>query len=328
MKILGIGNALVDVIVPLDNDNLLEKLQLPRGSMQLIFDDRLPEVEAAVANLDLELASGGSAANTTHGLAALGLETAFIGSISRDSYGNFFEKDLIAKGILPKLRYSETPTGRAHAFVSADSERTFGTYLGAALELGPEHLSPEMFGGYDWLYVEGYLVQNHALIEIAVKVAKDAGLKIALDLASYNVVEDNKEFLIDLLKNYVDLVFANEEESKAISDKEPEEALRLLSDWCEDAVVKVGKDGSLILSDGDILKVDSVQAKPIDTSGAGDLYAAGYLYGKSKGLSAYKCGQIGSVLSGKVIEFFGPKLPLSAWADVLAKVKQIEEYGE
>lgn len=326
MKILGIGNALVDVIVPLENDNLLEKLQLPRGSMQLIFDDRLPEIEAAVANLDLELASGGSAANTTHGLAALGLETAFIGSISRDSYGNFFEKDLIEKGILPKLRYSETPTGRAHAFVSADSERTFGTYLGAALELGPEHLSPEMFEGYDWLYIEGYLVQNHALIETAVRMAKDAGLKIALDLASYNVVEDNKEFLIGLLKNYVDLVFANEEESKAISGKEPEEALRILSAWCEEALVKIGKDGSLLLSDGEVLKVEPVQAKPIDTSGAGDLYAAGYLYGKSKGLSAYRCGQIGSVLSGKVIEFLGPKLPLSAWADVLAKIKQIEGY--
>ncbi len=328
MKILGIGNALVDVIVTLENDNLLEKLQLPRGSMQLIFDDRLPEVEAAIANLDLELASGGSAANTTHGLAALGMETAFIGSISRDRYGNFFEKDLVDKGIQPKLRYSDTPTGRAHAFVSADSERTFGTYLGAAMELAPEHLKPELFVGYDYLYIEGYLVQNHALIESAVRLAKESGLKIALDLASYNVVEDNKEFLIGLLKNYVDLVFANEEESKAISDKEPEEALRILSEWCDDAVVKIGKDGSLLLSDNEVLKVDPVMAKPIDTSGAGDLYAAGYMYGKSKGLSSYKCGMIGSVISGKVIEFLGPKLPLSAWTDVLAKIKQIEQYGE
>ncbi|MCK5822160.1 MAG: adenosine kinase [Bacteroidales bacterium] len=326
MKVLGIGNALVDVIVPLENDALLEKLKLPRGSMQLIFDDRLPEVEAAVANIDLELASGGSAANTIHGLAALGLETAFIGSISKDNYGNFFEKDLIEKGIIPKLRYSETPTGRAHAFVSADSERTFGTYLGAALELGPEHLTSEMFEGYDWLYIEGYLLQNHVLIKTAVELARNKGLKVALDLASYNVVEDNLEFLENLLKNYVDLVFANEEESKAMTGQNPEEALLTLSSWCEQAVVKIGKKGSLLLIDKDIVQVDSIQANAVDTSGAGDIYAAGYMYGLSKELNPIQCGQIGALTSGRVVEYMGPKLPLNAWADVLARIKQIESY--
>jgi len=326
MKVIGMGNALVDVIIPLESDQILADLDLPRGSMQLIDKERLDRIQEKTAHIKAELASGGSAANTVHGMAALGLETGFVGSIGKDDFGDFFSKDLQEKGIQPIFRYSEEPTGRANAFVSPDSERTFGTFLGAAMELAPEHLKAEFFTGYDFLYIEGYLVQNHALIETAVRMAKDAGLKIALDLASYNVVEDNKEFLIGLLKNYVDLVFANEEESKAISGKEPEEALRILSEWCEEAVVKIGKDGSLLLSDGEIMKVEPVQAKPIDTSGAGDLYAAGYLYGKSKGMSAYRCGQIGSVLSGKVIEFLGPKLPLSAWADVLAKIKQIESY--
>lgn len=326
MKVLGLGNALVDVVIPVDNDVLLDHLQLPRGSMQLIDDQRLEEINQAVRHIQISLTSGGSAANTTHGLAAFGLETGFIGSVGKDEFGAFFEKDLRDKGIQPRLRYSETPTGRANAFVSKDSERTFGTYLGAALELAPAHLHKDLFSGYDWLYVEGYLVQNHTLIEEAVKMARAEGLNVALDLASYNVVEENRDFLEKLLKNYVDLVFANEEEAKAMTRQEPQEALLTLASWCQTAVVKIGKEGSLIRRDGETWQIEPITARPLDTSGAGDLYAAGYLYGLSRNLDPYKCGQIGSVVSGRVIEYYGPKLPLDAWTDVLAHVKRIEHY--
>lgn len=328
MKVIGMGNALVDVIIPLESDNLLEELSLPKGSMQLIDKERLKTVQKATSSIKADLASGGSAANTIHGLAALGIETGFVGCIGKDEFGDFFTKDLQDKGIKPIIRYSEEPTGRANAFVSRDSERTFGTFLGAAMELSAEHMKTEFFEGYDYLYIEGYLVQNHALIETAVKMARQAGLKIALDMASYNIVEENKEFVLKLLAKYVDLVFANEEEAKAISGKNPEEALWMLSELCEEAVVKIGKEGSLILSEGEILKVDSVMANQLDTSGAGDLYAAGYLYGKSQGLSKYRSGQIGSILAGRVIEFMGPKLPLEAWADIKARIKQVEMYAE
>lgn len=327
MKVLGMGNALVDVIIPLDSDLLLDELKLPKGSMQLIDVERLKAIQEVTNHLSQELASGGSAANTIHGLAALGLSTGFVGSIGRDSFGEFFRDDLVNKGIQPLFRISDTATGCANAFVSPDSERTFGTFLGAAMELAPEHLKQEFFEGYDYLYIEGYLVQNHALITRAVQMAKSAGLKVALDLASYNVVEENRDFLIGLLEEFVDLVFANEEESKAISGREPEDALRWLSGLCEEAVVKIGKKGSLLLApDGEILPIAPLIAQAVDTSGAGDLYAAGYLYGKSKFLKQEQCGQIGSVLSGRVIEFMGPKLPLSAWPDVFARIKQIEQY--
>ncbi len=326
MKVLGMGNALVDIIVPLENDEILTQLGLPRGSMQLIFDDKLAAVQKAISGMKVELASGGSAANTIHGLASLSLETGFVGSVSKDNYGEFFEDDLQKKGIKPLLRYSETATGRAHAFVSPDSERTFGTYLGAALELGPQHLNSAMFEGYDWLYIEGYLVQNHDLIETAVKMARQNGLKVALDLASYNVVEDNRSFLESLLKDYVDLVFANEEESKTMTSKEPEQALKVLSSMCQTAVVKIGKKGSLILVDQEITHIESIPARAVDTSGAGDLYAAGFIYGLSKGLNPVKCARIGALISGKVVEYMGPKLPLEAWPDIMARIKQIENY--
>lgn len=324
MKVLGLGNALVDIIIPVSADSILEKLRLPKGSMQLIDDSWLTEITTELAGTELELASGGSASNTIHGLASLGVTTGFVGSVGRDEMGGFFEKDLISKGIQPRLRYSDQMTGRAYAFVSLDSERTFGTYLGAALELAPEHIDSSMFAGYDWLYVEGYLVQNHQLIEKAVAQAKESELMVALDLASYNVVEDHKEFLEKLLRNYVDLVFANEEEARVITGQEPEKALLTLSDWCAEAVIKVGNKGSLVRWNNETIPVEPIVADPKDTSGAGDIYAAGFLFGKSRSLDPYTCGCIGSFLAGKVIEYYGPKLPLEAWGEILPHVKRLE----
>jgi len=325
MKVLGMGNALVDIIMRLPNDHLLLELNLPKASMQLIDSERLYEIQSRLADLKTDLSSGGSAANTTHGLAALGLETGFLGSIGKDEYGDFFQRDMEEKGIKPVFHRSESPSGRAIALVSQDSERTFGTFLGAALELKPEHITPNLFEGYDLLHIEGYLVQNHDLIEKAVFQAREAGLEVSLDLASYNVVDENQSFLEGILSSYVTLVFANEEEAKSMTGKEPEDALADLYRMCGKAVVKIGKEGSWIQTSLEPVHVEAVSTLPIDTSGAGDLYAAGFIYGLSKGMSDAKCGQLGSILAGKVIEFTGPKIPLPVWGDVLALIRRVEE---
>lgn len=319
------GNALVDIIMRLPDDNLLLELGLPKASMQLIDSERLNRIQARLAGLKTDLSSGGSAANTTHGLAALGLKTGFLGSIGKDVYGEFFQRDMEEKGINPVFHYSDSPSGRAIALVSPDSERTFGTFLGAALELEPEHITPDLFKGYDLLHIEGYLVQNHDLIEKAVRLARNAQLEVSLDLASYNVVDENQSFLENILNSYVTLVFANEEEAKSMTGKEPEAALADLHCMCSKAVVKIGKEGSWIQTGRDPVHVEAVSTRPVDTSGAGDLYAAGFIYGLSKGLSDSKCGQLGSILAGKVIEFTGPKIPLPVWGDVLALIKRVEE---
>lgn len=325
MKVLGLGNALVDIIIHLPNDHILEELDLPKASMQLIDSSWLQRIQSRLTGMETELVSGGSAANTIHGLSNLGVNTGFMGSIGKDDYGKFFEKDIKGKGIETVLNYSDSPSGRAMALVSPDSERTFGTFLGAALELAPEHIVESIFETYDLLHIEGYLVQNHDLIEKAVRMARNAGLEVSIDLASYNVVEDNREFLKKILKNYVTIVFANEEEAKAMTGKEPEEALEELYQMCGKAIVKVGKDGSWIkIRNEEVVHVEAIAATPVDTSGAGDSYASGFIYGLSKGLTDTQCGQIGSILAGKVIEFTGPKIPLSVWGDVLALVKRVE----
>ncbi len=313
MKVIGMGNALVDVIVPISSDQVLHELNLPKGSMQLLDDEWLKRIEQYTKGFSTELSSGGSAANTIHGLAALGVDTSFIGSIGKDEFGRFFSHDLSDKNILPMLHEMEAPTGRAMALVSTDSERTFGTYLGAAMMLDAPHINPAHFVGNDYFYIEGYLVQNHKLIETAVKEAKAGGLKVALDLASYNVVEENRDFLKSLLIQYVDLVFANEEEAKSMTGKSPQQAAHEMSQWCEIAVAKEGAKGASVVKGGQLTKILPVPTHAKDASGAGDLFASGFIYGELMGLPISQSGKIAALLSSKVIEFMGPKLPDLVW---------------
>lgn len=319
-KVLGMGNALVDIMTRLENDELLNSFSLPKGSMQLVDLPFIEKLGESTKELSKQQTSGGSAANTIHGLANLDIETGFIGKVGRDELGQFFKSDMIHCGIQPKLFESDSPTGRAMALVSPDSERTFATYLGAAVEISAGNLSVNLFTGYDYFHVEGYLVQDHNLIEIALKLAKEAGLTVSLDLASYNVVETNLDFLKRIVKDYVDIVFANEEEAKAFTGKPPEKALNEMSGMSDIAIVKVGNKGSLIKRRKEIVKTGIIQAQSLDTTGAGDLYAAGFLYGLIHNLSIDKCGQVGALLAGKVIEIIGAKIPEKTWQEIRKQI--------
>jgi len=324
-KVLGIGNALVDNMIRLEDETLLKLLKLPKGSMQLVDTVRSEEVASSSAHLNCTRSSGGSASNTIHGLARLGVETAFIGHVGEDETGEFFKKDMIAAGIKPLLFSSKTASGIAHAFVTADGERTFATCLGAAIELSESHLNEALFAGYDYFYIEGYLIQNKALLKKAIELAAKSGAKVAIDLASYNVVEDQREFLLELLNNKtIDLVFANEEEAKALTGLDPHQALDFIADRCETAIVKTGKEGSLIKQNGKVFPVKAIKANAIDTTGAGDMYAAGFLYGISKQLSLTQAGKIGSLLAGHVIEVVGAKMSQEQWSSIKQKIEQIE----
>jgi sugar/nucleoside kinase (ribokinase family) len=312
-KIVGMGNALVDLMTRIDQDEILDQLQLPKGSMQLVDNETSKKVAAHTARYPKVMASGGSAANTIHGLAKLGVETAFIGTIGHDETGDFFHQDMLASGIFPRLFRSETPSGVAIALVSPDGERTFATCLGAAIELSDAHLEPTLFTGYSYFYVEGYLVQNESLLLKALDLASSAGLIIALDLASFNVVEAKRDFLLHILNEYVDIVFANEEEARSLVGLGPEEAIALLGEMCHIAVVKTGAKGALITENRILVKVPAIKANPIDTTGAGDMFAAGFLYAHLHGFSLEKAGFAGTLLAGNVIEVLGAKMDENRW---------------
>lgn len=324
MRVLGMGNALVDIIARIDNDKMLESFGLPRGSMTLVDLDTSNYIHAETAGMPKTKASGGSAANTIHGLAHLGIETGFVGTVGNDDMGKFFKKDMEVNKIKPILFRTMNETGRAMALISKDSERTFATYLGAAVDLSAEDISYGIFKGYDYFYVEGYLVQDKEMFEKALRLAARAGLKICLDLASYNVVAENVDFFKSMISEYVDILFANEEEIKSLTGKSPEEGARETNEICEMVVIKLGAEGSFCICKEGMARVGVRPSNAIDTTGAGDLFAAGYIYGQMKGLSSEICGKMGAVLAGRVIELIGAKMDESHWENLRREIAALE----
>lgn len=317
MKVLGMGNALVDVLALIEDDSTLEKMQLPKGSMQLIDEEKMKALSVAIEDVEKFLASGGSASNTITSLGKLGIDTGFLGKVGTDYYGGYYKDDLLKYGVKSHLTIvDDQPSGVATTFISKDGERTFGTFLGAAATLLAEDLKEEVFAKYDYFYIEGYLVQNLDLIRRALSLAKSQGLKVALDLASYNVVEDNKAFLAEIIPQYVDILFANEEEAKALKDLSPEETLDVLSKDVEIVVVKVGADGSWIKKGDEKVFVPTLVKGRVDTTGAGDLYAAGFLYGLIKNRSLKECGECGTLLAEQVIQVVGAKMDEERWSEI------------
>lgn len=324
-KIIGLGNALVDVLVTIESDEILTEMQLPKGSMTLIDEDKLLKINEYFNQKKPRLATGGSAGNTIRAMASLGAGTGFIGKINEDFYGKFYRDSLLERGIEANMLLSAAlPSGIASTFISPDGERTFGTYLGAASTLKAEDLSLDMFKGYAYLFIEGYLVQNHDMILRAIELAKEAGLQICMDMASYNIVKEDLEFLSLLVNKYVDIVFANEEEARAFTGKDPEESVESIAGMCSVAVVKVGARGSFIRKGTEEVLVPALPVeKLVDTTGAGDYFAAGFMYGLTCGCSLEKCAKIGSILARDVIQVVGTELPETQWAKIKEEISQI-----
>jgi sugar/nucleoside kinase (ribokinase family) len=320
-KILGIGNALVDIIAILKDDQIIRILELPKGSMTLVDRIMSDRVQEQIAGENRLLVTGGSVANAINGIANLGVSCGFLGTIGDDELGQLFEEEQKNQGIHPLLIHSDLPTGRAVGLVEPDGERTFATYLGAASSLQPDHITEERLAGFDLFFIEGYLVYNHALIMAAASAAKNAGLTIALDLASYNVVEANLDILNELVDNYVDIVFANEEEAKAFTGLQPLEAVANIAGRCDIAVVKVGKEGAYIQQGTVLHKVPAAGNLVVDTTGAGDFFAAGFLAGIAKGYGLEKSGKLGALLASRVIRVPGAKLGEEEWIEI----RKIEE---
>ena len=325
-RVIGIGNALTDVLVNLRNEDVLHNHNIARGSMSLVDTALQSEISKEVAGLPHSLSLGGSADNTIRAMARLGSEVGFIGKVGHDNTGDRFEQALRNLGIEGKIFRGESPSGKCISLVSPDGERTMLTYLGAAAEMHAEDITPTIFDGYDCLYIEGYLVQEHSLIETAIRTAKEQGLQVAIDLASFNVVEENLEFLRGIVAKYIDIVFANEDEARVFSgEEEPINALQFISEMCDLVVVKIGTKGALIKHKGEVIHIGIMAAaKRVDTTGAGDFYAAGFMYGLCEGLSLRQCGTIGAITAGKVIEVVGPTLGEEAWSDIEMLVNRVK----
>lgn len=315
-RLLGMGNALVDALLRLENDDLLARLGLAKGAMQLIDTARFHEIRSRLEGLHMARATGGSAANTVQALARLGARPGLVGMTGRDDDGRFFARQCRRLGIAPYLLESDLPTGVASTFISPDGQRTFATYLGAAAQLRAEDVRPDWFRDFDYFYIEGYLVQNHGLIDRAIDTARAAGCQVCLDLSSYNVVAADRDFFASLLPR-TDIVFANEDEAYAFTGKTAGRALDALARICPTVVVKTGPGGAMARCGSEMAESPAPDVeRVVDTTGAGDFFAAGFLYMHALGADLVECIDAGNLLGSHVIQTVGASLTDEAWASI------------
>ena len=322
-KIIGIGNALVDILVRLKDESLLGQMQLQKGGMTLIDEGRQNVLRAYMGDFDVEQATGGSAGNTMLALARLGGKAGFVGKVGCDDLGKFYADNCKAVGIDAHLFRCDLPTGVANTFITPDGERTFGTCLGAAATLQASDITPALFEGVSMAHIEGYLVQNHELMETICQTAMEQSVQLSLDLASYNVVAADLPFFRHLVQDYVDIVFANEEEAAAFTGKTDSlEALRDIAAYKCLAVVKLGSKGSCARLGDEEVMVEANRVPVVDTTAAGDFFAGGFLYGLDKGESLQECLRFGTILAGHVIGVVGTRLPEETWKSLILNLSK------
>ena len=314
--IVGIGSALVDIIVPA-SDLFVGKSGVPKGGMVYFDADTIQQVLNRTEE-EAQVVPGGAACNTILGVASLGGKTRFLGKRGQDDFGRLFEDDLNQHQVDPFLVKAPTPTGRVLSLITPDSQRTMLTYLGASAEMTSAELPDKAFNGAAIALIEGYLVYNRDLFIQALQRARAAGARIVLDLASFTVVEENKDFLLGVVKEFVDILIANEDEASVFTGYQDEStALEALAGLSELAVLKLGKRGSLIAANGSVHTIAPIEADDvIDTTGAGDLWAAGFLYGLVQGKPLEECGRLASRCGYEVCRVLGAAIPDRVWRDI------------
>ena len=308
---VGIGNAIVDIITNID-DEFLNRNLLKKGSMNLI------NLEDSSKILDeckiIKQISGGSAANTVVSLANLGNNVEFIGRIKNDNFGNFFAKDLKESGAEFKSNYVETRKSSAHSIIliTPDAQRTMCTYLGASTEFEPNNINDESIKVSKYLYLEGYLwdseLAKKAFIQAA-KIAKESKTKIILSLSDSFCVDRHRESFLHLINDFVDVLFCNEEELKSLLQlTDLDECKRQVKSLCDLTAITMGERGSFIVKRN---KTELIRpfifGKAVDTTGAGDIFAGGFIHGLINNLSLNDCGKIGSICAGHIVTQVGSR---------------------
>lgn len=323
MKIIGIGNALLDVLLRLDSDYTLSEMNVQKGAMDLIDETQMKEIQKAQSGLQRSEAPGGSVCNTMRAMSHLGADVGYIGKIGNDHVGKVYEEETRKAGVNPFFVRTQGISGCSTVLISPDGERTMATFLGPAATLVDAEITDEVLQQYDCLYMEGYLISNEKLFLPVLKRAKSLGLKVALDLSNFNIVNGFKKMLHEVIPTYVDILFSNESEAEAYTGLSAREAIKVLSEEVEIAVVTIGKDGVLVKKEELMVHDAALDSQVVDTTGAGDHFAAGFLYGYSLQATLEQSARIGSLLSGNVIETIGAQIPEERWEQIKLKVNGI-----
>ena len=315
-KITGIGSALVDILIN-ESDEFLKNLEKEKGGMTLVEDEEIKKILSGSEKVPT-IVPGGASCNTIVGVANLDGDAKFIGKRGSDDYGKNFEQALVNNNVEPLISTCDSPTGKVLSIITPDAQRSMFTFLGASTQLAPESITPDMFQDTAITIIEGYLLFNQELMMASLKAAKAGGSLIALDLASFEVVNASRDILKNIIKDYVDILIANEDEAKAYTGIEDEhKAIEKMALIVTYAVLKIGSRGSLVSYNNRVTQIKPLTGEvPKDTTGAGDLWAAGFLFGLANGFPIEKCGQIASACGYEVCQVMGAHLPNDAWSRI------------
>jgi len=303
--IIGIGSPLLDVVINIEEE-MLAKLKFKKGSMNLISEKESWKILKKLAHLDQMLALGGSASNTISGANLLGNLTAFLGVVGKDDFGKTYHEKMEKEGTVSCLAYhDDDKTGHVLILITPDGERTMLTHLGASLAFSKMHIKEEEIANSKILHLEAYQLESPDLrktVMHAIKVAKKNKTLVSIDLSDVGLIQRNKKLFKKIVKEHIDIVFANENEALEFSgEKDSLQALHKISETCNIVVVKLGEKGSLIKKAGKIFQVKPYKVKVENTNGAGDMYAAGILHGIANRLDLQEAGEIASHVSALVV---------------------------
>jgi sugar/nucleoside kinase (ribokinase family) len=309
--VFGIGNAIVDIQLKID-ETFLQRIDVAKGLMTLVDAERQVEILGALAGQATHRCSGGSACNTMVGVADLGGTAAYAGKTASDDLGRFYVDDLRKVGISVPVPAGEGATGTSVILITPDAQRTMLTHLGISATLAPSDVPADAIKKAQYLYVEGYLFpgdSTRAAALRAIEIAKEAGVKVALTISDPFVVNLQKDLFWQLIEGPVDLLFANLEEARALTgEHDPIEAARKIHRHATNVALTLSADGSLLMHGDELFPIEGVKANAIDTTGAGDMYAAGVLYGLTHGMSWKQAGHLGSHAAARIVSQMGARL--------------------
>ncbi len=319
--LVGVGNPIMDLLAHVPDAFLTRHVAGDKGGMVLVDGTDIAQL---VSRLDAgyAIAPGGSAANATLGAARLGLRATYVGKIGGDPTARDYLTHFTAAGADgSRFKHATLPNGRCLSLVTPDGQRTMRTHLGAAMTLSPDEISPADFAGARHAHIEGYLMFNPALADKVVASARAAGCTLSIDLSSFEVVNVARDWLLAQIKQGVHVIFANEDEIRALfqSDAAYDEQACRLASFGGIAAVKIGKDGAWIAQGAELHRIKPVKVdRVVDTTGAGDAWAAGFLFGHLRGHSLPAAGAIGSLLGAECVQHLGAAIPEVHWPRVRA----------
>jgi sugar/nucleoside kinase (ribokinase family) len=321
--IMGAGAVLVDLLIE-ETDDFVNNLVPKKGGMTLVGRKKINEILEATSSR-VKTVPGGSACNTLVGISALGGKTRMIGRSGKDRMGEVFRDGLEKAGVEGVLSTSETDTGVVLSIITPDAQRTMFTFLGASGELSPADIKSCNFSDAFIVHLEGYLLFNIPVVDAIIRKVRDVHARLCLDLASFQVVETTRDYLKEIIKPKVNILIANEDEARAYTGRDEKESLEIFSQMVEIAVVKLGKKGALVAKGEQRISIDAEIVDALDTTGAGDLWASGFLYGLTNGYSLENAARLGARVASEVVQVMGAVIPSEGWSRINDFKRKLEK---